>query len=198
MKYAKDIESYLSSQNKWYEELIRLREILKSTELVETLKWGIPVYTINGKNVVGLAAFKNYVGLWFYNGVFLTDSSKVLINAQEGTTKALRQWRFTSSTDINEELILAYLEEAIQNQKEGKTLKIEKKSEVKLPTEILDYFKNDQECEIAFAKLTKGKQREYAEYINSAKQDSTKLKRIGKIVPLIKSCVGLNDKYKRT
>jgi len=40
----------------------------------------------------------------------------VLINAQEGTTRALRQWRFQTLDEINSELIHQYVTEAIQNQ----------------------------------------------------------------------------------
>lgn len=45
--------------------------------------------------------------------------------------------------------------------------------------------------------LTKGKQREYNEYIEQAKQEKTKASRIEKIKPLILENKGLNDKYKK-
>ena len=52
--------------------------------LEENVKWGTPVYSLNGKNVVGITAFKSYVGLWFFQGIFLKDPFKYLVNAQEG------------------------------------------------------------------------------------------------------------------
>ena len=48
----------------------------------------------------------------------------------------------------------------------------------------------------AYRKLTPGRQREYAEYISSAKRDDTKQKRIEKILPKITAGAGLNDKYR--
>jgi uncharacterized protein YdeI (YjbR/CyaY-like superfamily) len=39
---------------------------------------------------VGIGGFKSYFGLWFHQGALLTDKAGVLINAQEGRTKALR------------------------------------------------------------------------------------------------------------
>ena len=77
---AKSVEEYLG-ENVWKDGLTLLREILLDTELVEELKWGTPHYTIDSKIVVGIAGFKQYFGLWFHNGVFLKDESKVLINA---------------------------------------------------------------------------------------------------------------------
>ena len=44
--------------------------------------------------------------------------------------------------------------------------------------------------------MTKGKQREYADYVSDAKLEKTRLRRVEKILPLISSGVGLNDKYR--
>ncbi|MFZ0490545.1 MAG: DUF1801 domain-containing protein, partial [Salegentibacter sp.] len=65
---VKNAEEYIAKHQKWDEELNILREMLLSTELGESIKWGAPVYTLNNKNVVGLGAFKNHCGLWFFNG----------------------------------------------------------------------------------------------------------------------------------
>lgn len=81
-------------ESSWDQELALLKSIIQKTGLKETVKWGIPVFTFNGQNIVGIAGFKSFFALWFYNGIFLKDPNKVLINAQEGVTKALRQWRF--------------------------------------------------------------------------------------------------------
>jgi uncharacterized protein YdeI (YjbR/CyaY-like superfamily) len=57
-------------------------------------------------------------------------------------------------------------------------------------------FKNDKTLKTAFEKLTPGKQKEYIVYINEAKREATKLKRLEKIKPMILDGIGLNDKYK--
>ena len=46
--------------------------------------------------------------------------------------------------------------------------------------------------------MTKGKQREYAEYIADAKREETKSKRLEKIIPMILANQGLNDKYRKS
>ena len=49
---------------------------------------------------------------------------------QEGVTKSLRQWRFTAKEEVNEETsILNYITEAIENEKQGKIIKPEKRKE---------------------------------------------------------------------
>lgn len=196
MEMANSVEEYFEKNSKWEKELEKLRKALLKTECIETLKWGIPTYTINKKNVVSIAAFKEYVGLWFTNGSFLNDEHKKLINAQEGKTKGMRQWRFNSIGEIDEGLILEYLYEAIQNQKEGKEIKIERNKPLILPPELKHILKENKELKMLFEGFTKSKQREFAEHISSAKRDITKQVRIEKIIPMILNGVGLHDKYR--
>ena len=183
--------------NQWAEELDVIKTIIAQTELVEMTKWGGPVYTVNGKNVVGVGGFKSYVGVWFFNGVFMKDEKKVLVNAQEGVTKGLRQWRFSSKEDIlkNEKLLLIYINEAITNEKAGISKKPEKKEAI-ISDLLNEEFKKDSTLAKAFEAFSPYKQREFLEYVETAKQEKTKLTRIEKIKPLILEGIGLNDKYR--
>ena len=113
------IEAYYSKNQKYKEGISHLRAIALKTQFVETLKWGSPVYTIDNKNVLGILAFKNHFGIWFFNGVFLSDPKGVLVNAQEGKTKSMRHWKFSAVNDIDETGVLEYINEAIANQKKG-------------------------------------------------------------------------------
>jgi len=175
--------------------LALLRNIIQKTELVETTKWGGEVYTINNKNVLGIGGFKNFFTIWFFNGVFLKDEANVLVNANEGVTRALRQWRFTSAKEVNEKLIMHYIREAIENEKNGLSIKPEKKEAMHC-----DYFaaalKEDSKLNAALEQLTPFKQKEYWEYMATAKQEKTKVTRFEKIKPMISEGRGLNDKYR--
>jgi len=182
--------------NQWDNELRLLREIIQKTELVETNKWGGEVYTLNNKNVLGIGGFKNYFVIWFWNGVFLKDEAKVLVNANEGVTKGLRQWRFTSADELNEKLILHYIHEAIANEKAGLSIKPEKKEAMKCVF-FSDALQKDKEMNAAFEKFTSGKQKEFWEYMATAKQEKTKVTRLEKIRPMIIGGIGLNDKYRK-
>lgn len=196
MTKVNSVEEYLEVNSHFGEELSILRKIISSTELEETLKWSAPVYTLNGKNVLGLGAFKNHFGIWFFNGVFLKDEKKLLVNAQE-KTKALRQMRFESIKEINENAVLDYIKEAINNQKLGKELKPEKKvKSLLISKELKEVFKQNSELNEAFNNLTAYKQKEYVEYIDTAKREATKQSRLEKIIPMILKRAGLNDKHK--
>jgi uncharacterized protein YdeI (YjbR/CyaY-like superfamily) len=180
----------------WDEAIAQLRAIVLKTELVEAQKWGGEVYTLNNKNVIGIGGFKNYFALWFFNGVFLKDEAKVLVNANEGVTKALRQWRFTSTAELDKKLILRYLNEAIANEKAGLSIKPEKKEAMQC-----DFFQaaldKNTALKSALEKLTPFKQKEYWEYMATAKQEKTKATRLEKITPMILEGKGFNDKYRK-
>jgi len=197
MSAPKNVEDFIQKKNEWKKELELLRSITLSLKLEETIKWGFPVYCFEGKNIVGLGAFKSYVGLWFFQGVFLKDTAKLLVNAQEEKTKALRQWRFHSIDEIDKKLVKEYIKEAIENQKKGKELKPNRSKALKIPAELQRALKNNRELNARFQKLSQSCKREYSEYISEAKREETKLNRLEKIKPMILMQIGLNDKYKK-
>lgn len=196
MKRARSADDYYMNAEHWRDEITRLRQILASTPLEETVKWGGPCYTWNGKNVVGVGAFKSYFGLWFHQGALLDDDANVLINAQEGKTKALRQWRMTSASEIRPTVIKRYVNQAIGHIDAGREIAVDRGKPVEVPTELLKAMRRHKGATAAFHKLRKGLQREYADYVASAKREDTKLRRIDKILPMILAGKGLNDRYR--
>ncbi|MEK6481133.1 DUF1801 domain-containing protein [Catalinimonas sp. 4WD22] len=198
METREKVDNYINRHADKSAILEKLRALLLASELQETVKWGIPVYTLEGKNVVGMAAFKDYAGLWFYQGALLADEHHVLINAQEGKTQALRQWRFISVNELEPDIINEYVREAIAHQKAGIQVKMSKPKAVALPQIMKNALEEDKVLDRAFHDLSPAKRREYAAYISQAKREDTKLKRWEKISAMIRESKGLNDRYKKT
>ena len=196
MKRYATVEDFIAGQTAWSKELSRLREVLLSTGLEETVKWGAPCYTLNGKNVVGIGAFKSYFGLWFFQGALLDDQAGVLINAQAGKTKAMRQWRMQSAKEIKARTIKPYVKEAIEKLESGQEIKPERAKPIRIPEELESALAKDARARTAFEQLTRGRRREYAEYIADAKREATKQRRLEKILPMIAAGKGLNDRYR--
>ena len=193
---VKNAEEYIAVHSNWENELRQLHELILTTDLKSEIKWGAPVYTLDGKKIIGLGAFKNHIAIWFFNGALLKENTAMLVNAQEGKTKALRQIRFEKEDKIENSSLLPYIQEAIQNQREGLEIKPVRVQKVVISKELSEAFLKDKELKKNFDALSPGKQREYANYITEAKRETTKLSRIEKIKPMIKSGTGLNDKYK--
>jgi len=196
MTRAATVDEYIRNADRWKPELKRLREILLASGLEETIKWGAPCYTHNGRNVVTLGAFKSYVGVWFHQGAQLSDPKGVLVNAQTGKTKAMRQWRFENDKDIKPRILASYLKEACAIEDAGKAIKPDRAKPLALPPELTAALAKNPKTKTAFNAMTKGKRREYADYIADAKRAETKARRIEKIMPMIAAGAGLNDKYR--
>ena len=196
MKRARSVDEYIDDAGIWTGELKRLRSILQSAELDEEVKWGSPCYTYDGKNVVGMAGFKSYFGLWFFQGALLKDDKKVLMNAQEGRTKALRQWRMQTAKEIKPAKIKSYVKEAIELAKEGKQIAPARNKPVVVPPELKKALQSNKTAGANFKNLRLGLQREYADYVAEAKREDTRLRRIEKILPMIDAGAGLHDKYR--
>ena len=197
MVKPKTVEEYISKHPKWTKSLKHLHNLISGTELKATIKWGQPTYSLDGKNVVGIGSFKKHFGLWFFNGALLNDPDGHLHNAQQGKTKAMRQLRFESFEDIDDKIVTGFLQQTIENQKDGKEVKIDTKREANIPPLLENTFSDDTELKSCFEDLTPGRQREYAQYISEAKQKATKQRRLDKIIPMIRSGIGLNDKYQK-
>lgn len=194
----KSVDAYIEAQAQWQVELLLLRQIMLDQGLEETIKWSLPVYCHNNRNIASLGSFKKDLAIWFFQGSTLTDPLNVLVNAQENKTKSMRSWRFTSLSDINELDIIQYLQEAIENEISGNVIKPIKKvsKPIIIPSELQYVFDENHSLLNTFKELRISSQREFCDYIADAKRIETKYKRIEKIIPLIISGTSLNDKYR--
>lgn len=195
----KSVDHFIETREKWQKEITKLREILLTLDLEETVKWMFPCYVHGKKNVVGIGGFKSYFGLWFYEGASLDDPQGVLVNAQEGKTKDLRQWRMTSAKDIKVRAIKSYVKEAIELSKIAKKPTSRKKdtSAVTVPPELHGVLQANKKAAAAFGELSVSRQRGYADYIADAKRAETKVKRLEKIMPLIEKGAAIEELWKR-
>jgi len=186
-KFAKPQDYFDETEGFQKEALEKVRDVLISCDLEETIKWYMPAYMCDGKNIIGLGAFKKWVSIWFHQGVFLSDPAKKLINAQEGVTAGMRQWRILEGDEIPINQLRSYVEEAKSNSREGLEIKPQRKKSgpVEIPDLLKQAFKDVPGLKSKYELCTEGMKKEYCNYITNAKRAETKLKRIKKIIPLI-------------
>jgi uncharacterized protein YdeI (YjbR/CyaY-like superfamily) len=173
---------------------MQLREILQDTPLTEDLKWGVPCYTVQGKNVVLMHGFNEYCALLFIKGVLLKDSAGVLITQTENVQSA-RQIRFTHVDQIieMEPILKAYILEAIEVEKADLKVDFKKTEEFTIPEEFQAVLQENPDLKSAYDALTPGRQRAWLFYFAAPKQSKTRITRIEKSIPLILAGKGLND-----
>ena len=189
-----DVDSFFENAKKWKEEMILLRSIIRQCGLNEEFKWMHPCYTYNSKNVVLIHAFKNYCALLIFKGVLLKDKAGILIQQTENVQDR-RQIRFLNTAEIlkSQNIIKAYILEAIELEKAGVKIEFKKSTAFKIPQELQHAFINDPKLKAAFEALTPGRQRAYLLYFSAAKQQKTRETRIEKYTATILSGKGLDD-----
>ena len=171
-----------------------MRAIVLQCNLKEEIKWGVPVYTLNDKNIITVNALKDSANIVFFKGVLLKDEHKIL--QQQGNIQLSRIVKFTSINEIIalQDVLLEYIHEAIEIEKSGKKLETPKPT-MEIPDELTQVFEEEPEFKNAFYKLTPGRQRSYIIHFSQAKQSETRLARIHKNKDLIFKGIGFNDKY---
>lgn len=143
-------------------------------QCVEAIKWGMPHFTLGGKNLAGMAAFKAHVSIFFHN------------DEQAGGTGPFRKIAslesFPDEADVVERLRAA----------------VARLAAPKPVPELPEPFSAALEAEghgERFAAMPPGRRREYIEWIVEAKTDPTRDKRIAQAVEWIGEGKSRNWKY---
>ena len=179
----------------WHSIVVAMRDLAKDCMLTEEVKWLVPCYTLNGKNVLMIHAFKEYCSILFMKGSLLTDPENILHRQTEHVTSG-RQLRYTNLEDFlaQRDRAKAFILEAITLEEAGK--KVEKRTEEgPMVEELKEAFAQDEAFKNAFYQLTPGRQRAYLLHFAQPKQAETRASRIVKCMPLIMRGEGLHDAY---
>ena len=178
----------------WKLELQALRQIALNSGLTEELKWKQPCYTINGKNIIIVSAFKESCIINFMKGTLLKDPRAILEMPGENSNSS-RFIRFKNIDRIIEleNTISEYIKEAIEIEQSGLKIISKKVEDYQMPEELNQEFKSDIAFKNAFYSLTPGRQKAYLIYYSSAKQSATKISRIQKTKEAIFNGKGMNE-----
>ena len=188
------VDFFFNKAEKWQEEFEKLRMIILDCQLTEELKWGVPCYTFEKKNIVLIHGFKEYCAILFVKGALLKDAKGILIQQTENV-QAARQIRFTNVQEIveMETTLKAYINEAIEVEIAGLKVNFKKSSEFTFPEEFISKLEEVPGMQDAFDALTPGRQRAYILYFSTPKQSKTRESRIDKYMQQILNGKGLND-----
>ena len=110
-KSTSNVDLYQSELPQPQKEIVkRLRAFIarRYPALTESLKWHVPTYSLNGKNLLGLQDFAAHVNLNFFRGAQLHDARGILI----GTGKLVRHVTFRSVEDIDRGALKELIDQA--------------------------------------------------------------------------------------
>jgi len=190
---SNEVQKFIENSRQWSEEIKKLRSIILKTKLNENLKWHLPCYSHEDKNIVIIQPFKACLGLMFFKGSLLKDTKRILVN-NGPNSQAARRFEFRSVKEIAKQssIIQAYIKEAVAIEDSGEKVEFKKKPQ-SLPAELKKAFGKMPKLKTAFNSLTPGRQRAYLLHFSSAKQSATRQSRIEKLIPRILQGKGIND-----
>lgn len=189
-----EVDFYFSKAKR-QKELESLRTIVLNCGLTEELKWGVPCYTFDKRNIVLIHEFKEYCALLFFKGALLSDPNGILIQQTENV-QAARQIRFTHVREIVElePILKAYIYEAVTVEKAGLKVNFKKAADFVIPEEFQKGLDEHPALKAAFEALTPGRQRAYILHFSAPKQSETRAARVKKCMPQMLDGKGLNDR----
>ncbi len=170
----------------------KLRSIIFKAEpgIIEDWKWG-PNYYKAGM-VCGFWYFKKHCTFVFYQGALLKDKKKVLLK-NEGNLQN-RHLKFTDVNQIDEKLLIEYITEAVINNEKGLKITEAKDKTVNIPSDFKKLLIKHKALK-NFEAMSYSRRKDYVQWIEGAKLESTKIKRMDQAIEKIIQKQGLNDKY---
>lgn len=178
----------------WTKALEALRALVLASGLEEELKWGCPCYTLEGKNVVMVSAFKEFCALQFFKGAALADEEGLLVTPGPNSRFA-RYLKFTSLEQVESKrtLVKRFLEQAIALERAGTKVTPTRDREP-VPKELARRLASDPALRKAFEALTPGRQRSHVLHVSGAKQGETRERRVDKCAKDILAGRGFNER----
>jgi uncharacterized protein YdeI (YjbR/CyaY-like superfamily) len=180
--------------HRWTSVLEGLRRLALDCGLVEEVKWGCPCYTLAGKNVIMVAAFKDYAALQFFKGAALVDELG-LLESPGPNSKIGRLLKLRSPEDFVARRTIArgLIEQAMALERAGTKVARTAAAEP-LPVELERRLASDASLRRAFEGLTPGRRRSHVLHISGAKQSETRERRVDRCTEDILAGRGWNER----
>ena len=180
--------------------LIHLRDLVHraSSEIKETMKWSSPFFDYDGP-VCQMAAFNKHCAFGFWKAALLNDTHQIL-NQEADTAGSLG--RITSIADLPaDEILIQYIQQALLLNKEGiKAPSRPKtpldKSELNVPPYLTAALHQDARAQEQFEKFSPSQKKEYITWLEEAKTEDTRLKRLNTAIEWISEGKIRHWKYK--
>ncbi|MET3930548.1 YdeI/OmpD-associated family protein [Lysobacter soli] len=159
----------------------------------ETLKWDMPSFTWRGKIVCGMAAFKQHVTLWFWEGRSIVGD--------DANREAMGQFgRITKKSELPGKRELAgYVKQAMARIENGATAPAKEKPAPKaalpVPEDLTAALRGNAKARATFEGFAPGYRRDYIEWIVEAKREDTRQRRIAQAVEWLAEGKTRNWKY---
>jgi uncharacterized protein YdeI (YjbR/CyaY-like superfamily) len=179
--------------------LTELRSLVHEAhpEIEETWKWSFPTFTYQGKIICSMSAFKNHCSCGFWQASHLPDPHQIL--ERVGKTAMGSLGKINSLSDLpGRSILIDYIRCAVELLKNGVDVSKKTKPTEKWNKTSIDFkelFIDSPKQAISFDALSVSKRKEYINWIDEAKTEQTKIKRIKTMMDNLLENKSLHWKY---
>lgn len=198
-KYISEIDTYIEKSQDFAKPiLLYLRELIHETapEVTEAIKWKFPHYIYKDKILCATAAFKAHCAMGFWLEGEMKTIKKLVEGKERGTGFTLG--RITSLEDLpSKKQLQESVKEAMDLIDMGVTLKkaAPKVEELEIPKILEEALSKNKTAFNVFEKAAPSFRKEYIKWINEAKTDSTRIKRLDQAMEWIAEGKARHWKY---
>ncbi|MBI1838640.1 MAG: YdeI/OmpD-associated family protein [Flavobacteriia bacterium] len=195
------IDIYIGKSAEFAQPILNyLRKLIHEIcpEVNETIKWGFPHFEYKKSILCSFASFKQHCSFGFWLGSLMIDSDKVF---QKVADAGMGQFgKLTSLSDLPAQKILkSYLLQAMTLIDNGAKLTkspIKKETkELEIPFILSEALNQNDKAKATFDNFSYSNKKEYIEWINDAKTETTKIKRLETTMEWLKEGKTRNWKY---
>lgn len=167
--------------------------------VTETVKWSFPHFEYKGI-LCSMSGFKQHCSFGFWKASLMKDDASIL--KKVGNTDMATFDRISSMKDLpSDKILIAYIKEAARLNEEDIKLPPKPKkataTELPIPPALAAALRKNKKAEAAFEAFSPSHRKEYIEWINEAKTDETRNKRVATTVEWLTEGKSRNWKYAR-
>ncbi|HOX27036.1 MAG TPA: YdeI/OmpD-associated family protein [Candidatus Krumholzibacteria bacterium] len=200
-KPVPDVDTYIANAPEFARpilEKIRAAFHAGCPELEERIKWGVPSFEYKGM-LGGMSAFTQHVSFGFWKSRLMENFARDL-GAEPAAS--LMRVHVRSVADLPpKKVLVAFVREAKRLNDEGikEPARAPARSPRKLviPADLKRALASDAKARRTFESFPPGQQREYVEWITSAKREATRAERVATAVAWLAEGKRRNWKYER-
>lgn len=195
------IDAYISNAAPFAQPILHhIRKLMHKAcpQVQETIKWSFPHFDYKGM-LCNMAAMKQHCSFGFWKASLMSDPEKLM--RKIGNTSMGSFGKIFSINDLpSDKILVAYIKEAVclneEDVKVPSKVKTTKK-EIEVPGYMTDALSKNKKAQAAFTNFSPSHKREYIEWIQNAKTEATRNKRIDTMLEWLAEDKSLHWKYQR-
>jgi uncharacterized protein YdeI (YjbR/CyaY-like superfamily) len=205
MKKEPRVDAYIKNAQPFAQPILKhIRGLVHKAcpDVEEKIKWSFPHFDYKGGPMCHMASFKQHCAFGFWKAALMKDAEKLVETAKSEVAMG-HMGKITSLKDLpSDKILLGYIKEAMKLNEAG--LKVPKKAvtetdrkELTTPDYLNAALQKNKKAKQTFDAFSYSNKKEYITWLEEAKTEATRLKRLADAVAWMSEGKIRNWKYQK-